>query len=337
MKKQRLFEFDLIRALACIVIVIYHFSASIQTINTGDWARFDYFTDFVNGNLGEITVVSLFFMISGACLYLSNDAFDAKTLLTFYKKRWLAIFPAFYLVWGFIYLQNVLLLKSFFFLGKKKLLLSLLGMDGYTAYLGPNYYSVGEWFLGALIILYLLFPLLVLGINKSQILTALPIIAGFILFLVTDFVKMSDLRNPFTCLIAFYMGMVFAKNLELFKKKWLLLISLPASLILLFVPLSINHIICMILLAFMLMITFFHLGTLLKEIAPIKSAFSFLSSITYEIFLLHHVLVNYVLQYFSLTKLTLGAELLLLAAIFAATVFFAYILKCVVNHALKRT
>lgn len=39
------------------------------------------------------------------------------------------------------------------------MLLSLLGMDGYFQYRGPNYYLIGEWFFGAIVFLYILYPL----------------------------------------------------------------------------------------------------------------------------------------------------------------------------------
>ena len=37
---------------------------------------------------------------------------------------------------------------------------SVLGLDGYLLPLGANFYKIGEWFLGCLLLIYLLFPLL---------------------------------------------------------------------------------------------------------------------------------------------------------------------------------
>ena len=43
---------------------------------------------------------------------------------------------------------------------KWKLVFSVLGLDGYLLPLGANFYKIGEWFLGCLLLIYLLFPLL---------------------------------------------------------------------------------------------------------------------------------------------------------------------------------
>lgn len=47
------------------------------------------------------------------------------------------------------------------------LVLSVLGLDGYALPYTPTFYKVGEWFLGCLILLYVLFPLL-LRLQKNR-------------------------------------------------------------------------------------------------------------------------------------------------------------------------
>ena len=41
-----------------------------------------------------------------------------------------------------------------------RVIFSLLGLDGYLAPVTPTFYKIGEWFLGVILLLYLLFPLL---------------------------------------------------------------------------------------------------------------------------------------------------------------------------------
>ena len=93
-----------------------------------------------------------------------------KEVLDFFKKRWLSIFPMFYIAWTVMYIINSLRVGSWFWGGpRRNFLLSAIGMDGYFLHLGMNYYNLGEWFLGGIILLYLLYPLLLFLWNKAKI------------------------------------------------------------------------------------------------------------------------------------------------------------------------
>lgn len=87
----------------------------------------------------------------------------------------------FYMLWLFLYYKQVCGVKHLFYNGNPKyLLLTLFGMDGYMSYrYTPNYYFIGEWFLGALILLYLCYPLLTWCMEHAKILTTLVLLGGF--------------------------------------------------------------------------------------------------------------------------------------------------------------
>lgn len=161
--KKRIFYLDFIRALSFIFIVIFHFNVSIgaHNIYVNSTNIPIIFYDYKNGNLGQIGV-SLFFIISGAGLMLSNK--ENFNLKHFFNKRIFSLFPMFYLAYFLVtcyYFIRYASLNPFGVMrGKASFVWTILGMDGYLAPLIPNYYLLGEWFLGCIILLYCLFPVL---------------------------------------------------------------------------------------------------------------------------------------------------------------------------------
>jgi len=93
-------------------------------------------------------------MITGVVLI--HNYRDHLDLAAFYKKRFMSIYPMFWFCWiiAFLYLKRW---KQFSF-SFRNLLMTVTGFDGYLSFAGKNWYLIGEWFLGALILLYLLFP-----------------------------------------------------------------------------------------------------------------------------------------------------------------------------------
>ena len=173
MKKERVRYIDFIRLFACICILVVHFNATVSGYDK--WQCFYYPNSLVPNSyfgayLGDIGV-SLFFMISGASLMLSNENTSVKD---FYKKRFFNIYPMYWIAFGTTTLLSFLLCKSFPMSKLYYLLFSILGMDGYLGTLGMpggSFYQVGEWFLGCIILLYLTWPLLLAGFKKAPVLT----------------------------------------------------------------------------------------------------------------------------------------------------------------------
>lgn len=164
-------------------------------------------------------LVTAFFAISGAVLRYNHPT--VPSLRTFYFKRWKSIFPAFYLAFLFFHLRTVFQVhKVFFGPPWPRILLSLFGVDGYFSYKIPNYYQVGEWFLGAIVMLYAVYPLLSFVENRNKFVLPLFLLGGYAWMLGTDFFDISENRNFITCLASFYAGMAFIGHKEFFFKKW---------------------------------------------------------------------------------------------------------------------
>lgn len=163
-QKPRLLSLDVIRVLSVGLVVLFHFGMFVNEYGIY-WRPFPVQAGGVfYGSIG----VSLFFVLSGATLSYSG-AGKPFSLKAYYKKRFLTLFPAFYIAYGaaFLYL--------FYMTGtivpqapKWTFLFTLLGMDGHLSRLIPNYYLVGEWFLGTIILLYLVYPLVAWIVKRYQ-------------------------------------------------------------------------------------------------------------------------------------------------------------------------
>lgn len=160
MKKERLFYLDFIRAIAMFLILLTHYNAHYlfymnpQRPESAILTLFPF--DIYIGNLG----VSLFFIISGAALMYVYQ--NQCRLRDFYRKRFCSIYPMFWIAYFIIFLYLFFCTGQMPFkeLPKMNFLWTILGMDGYLAGAVPVFYIIGEWFLGCIILIYLVFPLL---------------------------------------------------------------------------------------------------------------------------------------------------------------------------------
>lgn len=135
-RKQYIHEFDFIRVICALSIVFYHFMAECGLHEIFPSRIGTYY-------LGD-AVVTVFFALSGAVLYLGHP--EVNDLKTFYRERWLAIFPSFYI--AYILFDLILTIRAgspiFSEIPLWRFLLTLTGLYGYTLYLGNNFYLLGE-------------------------------------------------------------------------------------------------------------------------------------------------------------------------------------------------
>lgn len=312
-KNSRLFYPDFIRVIAFLCILLFHFQ-----VETSHFAVFRGIPAISSGiceiDLGQLGV-SLFFILSGASLMISKKPFDA---VSFYKKRFFTLFPAYYLVWGGAFLGTLLLSpKSLDGTPPWTILLTILGLDGYVYSICPNFYKVGEWFFGCLLLIYLFYPLLRTAMEKHPKIF-LPIVL-LIWILLMRFVP-TVLRPDHTFYLRipeFLIGMYFMKywNRKIYFQG---LIGVLIFFCFLFLsPLPENfQVLClagtgtgafMILRALACRISHFPLPR-------IKTAITKTAGISYEIFLLHHFVLIHLLRIFFANRiLTQGMGILLFA------------------------
>lgn len=173
----RVFYYDVIRLIACLSVLTIHFNASFSAYSGNVFiypnAVFPNYIFHQSVYLGDFGV-SLFFILSGAAMFRTYGKRDVS-LGSFYKKRFLSFYPMFWLAWFVATAVGMLVTEGLPSGGIGALLTSLSGMDGYLMALGYSgfslFYKVGEWFLGCIILLYLIMPLLLWGMKRNPILT----------------------------------------------------------------------------------------------------------------------------------------------------------------------
>lgn len=275
---------DFIRILATALIIFFHFFSSIEGAKS--WTL-----TFKNGTWGLLGT-SIFFMLSGYLLRLGYK--DAFSLKNFYKKRWLSIFPAFYIAFAGSYLYMLITGSSPLYGGPAyKLLYTVFGIDKYVNWFGiTNYSTVGEWFTAVIIVLYIMYPFL------SRVLSGAKISFTVILFIVYLFMNLTDSFpgiadiSVINALVMFWAGMVLADYGEPLRKNKLF--AIPCGMIgvlILFVRLPIKtmfmgHLLALCIFLFMLI--------LLPDRIPSKlvsKPVTFLAGLSYDIYLIHHFLL----------------------------------------------
>lgn len=145
---------DVIRLAALLPVLCYHFC--IEAARLG----FAVPTLLIGRAMADWVEVGLawFFLLSGAALCLQwRGRFRWRPYLA---GRAAAMYPAFWLGFGALFLYGEVLHGNNAGIPRWKVLLSLVGLDGYLAPVTTTFYKIGEWFLGVILLLYLVFPLL---------------------------------------------------------------------------------------------------------------------------------------------------------------------------------
>lgn len=311
------------RAVCALGIVLYHYSVHITDENLQSVFRFCQIE-------WSDVIVTIFFLISGAMLFYNYPVITS--LKGFYYKRWKSIFPFFYLIFIPKFLINVIRYKSFFYLGNPfGLLLSVLGVDGYFSYRIDTYYMMGEWFLGAIILLYLLYPAVLWLFQKSAALTMAIAVAGYAFVLCSNIFTIDPLRNLLSCLMCFVLGMLFMK----YRQK---LCSLPACIIALVLavfvcalktelpiyPVTRYHFV-----GIFLFVALFYLGGYIMKVPYLSKVFAEISKLSFPIFLLHHLTILQAVELFmpATAAATAIEFVIILAIILAASKLLDSIVK----------
>lgn len=276
---------DLARIVGAIGIVLFHFGC-----------HSDYLSPFLcgsaNDNWGRIWV-ALFLAISGACLARTYaTSFEWKS---FFIRRWKSIFPMFflcYLLFAIIYTLSYGPWWSG--VPRYRFIYTLLGLDGFLSFYQPNFYLIGEWFLGVLIVCYLLFPALL------WLLKHIPYTTGALLLVGTYFIPFLPCfaRDPFqniwTCVTIFYLGMLIAQSRHLLCNKVAFWISTILLVFLLFTHIPYYEYLRLygaILTGLLLLISLSNLGRMCEQNEPVKRALSVLGKLSFPIFLVQHIMI----------------------------------------------
>ena len=313
-------------------MTIVHFNASVS-----GWNGIDGFiypnsitSNFFLENrlyLGSIGV-SLFFMLSGVTLMMTYKQGDLKR---YYGKRIQNIFPMFWIAYAIAFAFDFLRWKGMSIANIKLWFFSLIGMDGYLGcmgLIGMDFYKLGEWFLGCLLLLYLIFPLLHYGVEKSPIFTTIFVFSGYALYMLGSHFwgwkfddKLFFLRIP-----ELILGMLFVKyDLRNKPKRLLAITGLAAWLAIILRkildPLTLLIGVCVFLFALLVCI-----GEKINN-ASLKETLTKLAGLTYPVFLVHHWLIDRMVIGFDLANMNKRTVAMLFVIYIVLSFFLAYQLK----------
>lgn len=320
MKKERLFYLDFIRTIAVISILITHFNARFLYLNPPMPEKAVLTTTVSNVYIGSWGV-SLFFIISGAALmYVYQEKNEIKQ---FYKKRFMSIYPMFWIAYIVAFFYLFYTNKTIPGSGAPKInfLYTILGMDGMVAAYIPTYYILGEWFLGAIILMYVLFPLLRLGVKKKPIMTfgLSLLIYGVIVVCIKD-INVSIII--LTRLPEILFGMLYVQSEK--KIDWKTAVS---ATIILVVNSIIKPSFPDAIQTTYVGIASFILLIYLSYWFRFKICYcmcNIVSKYSYAIFLVHHVIISEMMMTFDLTHISRGYSYMLFAVVCAVIAVFSW-------------
>lgn len=340
MRKKRVVSLDVVRLFACICITIVHFNAQISGF---DGTQFVYQNSITPNHFIENRLylggigVSLFFMLTGSTLMMT---YKEGNLRNYYIKRFLNIFPMFYVAYIAATVVDFFVYKSVGYADLRLLCFSLLGMDGYLASLGwiPfDFYKIGEWFLGCLLLLYAIFPLLHFGLKRNIALTCVCVIAiylGYSQFAFrlgwnyTD--KAIVLKFP-----EILLGMLFVKYNLREKPKTLLGITVTTAIVAYLLRNSISNTtfttaMCMLLFAVLVII-----GEQIKN-ERVSELLAKIAGLTYPVFLVHHWLILKLIRGFDLAYMRRRNICFMFIVYIGLTLFLAYVLNRFTDKMMRR-
>ena len=287
MKRERIFYLDFIRALAVVLILLTHYNALFLYMNPQPLDKVVITYRICNLYIGDFGV-SLFFIISGAALMYVYE--EKCNLATFYKKRFLSIYPMFWLAYIIAFvIQKLVYHASYAGIPKQNFIYTILGFDSYFSGTKQTFVIVGEWFLGCIILVYILFPLLRWGVNKHPGTFTAALILLYLLAIVCYQTGLSKAELVVVRLPEVFFGMIYMKYFR--KTNWKVALGALAVLIantILSPAFNSNIQTTYVGIAAFLVLTFI---AKYMECGVVKAICSFLSKYSYAIFLIHHFII----------------------------------------------
>ncbi|MBL5884913.1 acyltransferase [Lelliottia amnigena] len=342
--------FDFLRLTAVLLVITSHYAYMFDTSPLITFPR-----EYLTGGIGRLGV-SLFFMISGALAYVSLTRYTARE---YYVKRACSVLIPYNIVY-FTAGLTLLALGLYFGYPKNPLeqlikgersvisfLPSVTGVDHYlhgvwgveTAYL------TGEWFIGCIILLYIIAPLIFRILQGAPVMTmAATVVISVLCYNDTQVnpywsahVRMSD----------FTFGMFFMHFLHWFRKWRILLAAAGCAVILaggitaavsqktireILFPLAPQSLIFLVAFVFV-----FHAGyPVINQVfgrLRLQNAIYRLASRAYIIMLLQHVVIIFISANINMEKLNVGQAILFYGLILITTERVSVALKIAVMPA----
>lgn len=315
------------RAFCSLGIVIFHYFEHTK----GNYKR--YFRT-ANADFGFI-LVTIFFNISGTVLFYNYD--KIKSIAIFYYKRWKSILLSYYICNFYFFVTISLITHKLAFRGQYyHYLLILIGLDGYLChgYYYNVYNLVGEWFLGAIIIIYLSYPLLIIIMNINFFIINYIIAINYYLMYKTKIFGVIDKRwNINTCFFSFYFGIFVVKfKYIFFYNNLVFILSFILLIILSVYKINTSFVLFQQVQGFTLYIILLRVGKFIMT-TKLAKIFHTISGLSYSIFLYHHRIIRDILMIYN--PIEFRSHLKLLGVTIVLILICSKIHLSVINYVLE--
>lgn len=144
---------------------------------------------------------------------MANPVRGGLNIKKFYYKRFVSIYPMWWLACLLAFSYWLLVYKTANPWGASpwKFLLTIIGFDQYFAHLTVTFGIIGEWFLGCIILIYLLFPIVRYGVIKRPVAISIIAIGLYFYFVFFNPWPLWTSVNVLVRLPEFLFGMFFIK------------------------------------------------------------------------------------------------------------------------------
>ena len=169
----------------------------------------------------------------------------------------------------------------------RRLIWSALALDGYIQEVLPTFYKIGEWFIGCIILLYLVFPLLRIALLKKPALLAAALVffhVGWVLFY-PGVVQIE--HSAASRLLEFAAGMYLARYWKRLPR-WAPFAGCAAALLVLLVPLPGPRMFWLPLLGAGMFLILMWAGEFITACWA-RIALQKIAQLSYPLYLVHHV------------------------------------------------
>lgn len=343
--ERRIQEFDVLRVLAMLFVITYHFWYEYATDGLPHVNLFYVTPNYDFGNVA----VTIFLILSGSVLYKkygAADTFEKIPLKTFYLKRIKTIYPPFWLLSLYIpftMVRHLINDGNLFFLGNPlKLLLTVIGFDGYFRGLGFETYAFcGDWFVGAIVFLYVLFPLLAKWYRKNPVLMLiqLAILYGAQYLIPAEYDSVFSIL-PVTISFKFCLGFYLVEKLEYLRN---VRVALSAGLVFALlsffnIPGRINTDCLGAIAAIALFAVVFSVSPWVLRYNVAVASIQKLATLSYCVFLVQHVAIVWTKRFFVAFfermqwQFSCWTSVFFLALTFAVILAVSWILKLVTDR-----
>lgn len=335
--KDKFFYIDLIKVIACISVMLFHLD--MHSFYADQNAPLLFGLKLLGINLGDIAV-SLFIIVSGFGLGLSNQ--ESFSIKTYAKKRFLAIYPAFWISYIIVALITIFILNNPIGEGQNlvKFILTIFALDGLFLYKFPSFYLIGEWYTGYMILTYFLFPFLFIYAMRKPILSA-SLILIMMIGLHLKYEVIFDIWepiNPLMRLFEFFFGILFA---NIIRKNFLLrsILTIASVLILFNTRILLEKIPYHFVMIFVGISFFLCISILFDKIRMfehIESLFSSLAKYSFLAFLVHHQIILYFYSRFDLAHAHILIKFSVFVTVIILSFLYGYMISPLVNYAVNK-